>query len=64
MSKKYWKNLNWKFEAVLDKLLSLIVSTDSSFEKMFKRIATLQKKAKKACRVFPVKQLKKRIRHL
>jgi hypothetical protein len=56
MSKKHWKNLNERFEAILDELLTLIVSTDSSFKKMFKRIATLQKQKKKACRVFPVKQ--------
>jgi hypothetical protein len=52
------EELEREFEAVLDELLTFIVSTDSGFEKLFKRIATLQKEANNACHVFPVKQLK------
>jgi hypothetical protein len=49
INEKEAKELDRGFEAVLDELLTLITSTSISSEKLFKRIATLQKKARNVC---------------
>jgi hypothetical protein len=57
-SEKEAEELDQWFEAVLDELLTLITSFDSSSDKLFEHIVTLQKEARNVCRVLPVKQLK------
>jgi hypothetical protein len=49
VNEKEAKELDQVFEAVLDELFALKTSTSISSEKLFKRIATLQKKAKNVC---------------